>query len=740
MEENGIYGNYSWQAIPTGYTAKIPCVYNKDKEAKKHCVSSTKKYGKTNFDDCQSRMAVAIGKINDLADNLNTEDDQLQVSKQLQSFTEANATLFGSKDVKKTAEILEKIIDFDNVTILPENTKNNILKSFHDILETENYEEMAKDGAASSVRNSVEKFTDRISTDSEENSEFLKQPTIAIMVFKTTNDGVFFKVTGQNNQLDNIDISQNESDDSAALFSARVPGNQENSPITTVLFDNPSIYPDNSTVTSQDFTNTISSFISSFFSNLFISITPVNKVASLIAEIKYAELKGSHEIEDKKSVQMNFSLKNDQSSLQIIMALRPNYQCVYYNTDTGSWVQGEESGCESTVATSRNGSEQVTCSCDHMTSFAVLMSFDSDYDPAERIVTTLLLAASLVCLILTILAYLPLEDMLRRRSVRIHLLLAISFILSAIFFYSMEHGVNMNRKGNKLPSVTDTASTPCIFIAFLVNYLWLCQMAWMVCEAVMLYLDLVIVFNIHIKRFLLKSNLICWGIPLLFPTIGIIWGQEDFADPTTCFTRRNYGLVSFYVPVVLCILFNIFIFIKIFMSLFWKCTAGKGKEDTNSTTVKRTLRRRKQFKFAVTLTTILGLTWVFGFFLIIDGESTIWMRWLFIIFNSSQGIFIFILYVVLNDDLKKAWKKILKRSRVSTSSSSTGAPVPVTRRTGLGRQKTNSTALSDSASIGSGTLTKKEISTSSPTPEPASFALSKIVSRTNPDATFFIKF
>ena len=739
MEENDIYGEYSWQAIPAGYTAKIPCVYNEDKEAKRLCVASINKYGKTNFDDCQSKMAVEIGNLNDLADDLNTEDDQLQVSKQLQNITQTNAASFGSKDVKNTAEILEKIIDFDKVTILPESTKTNILKSFHDILETENYEEMAKDSAASSLRNSVEKFTDRISTDSEKNREFLKQPTIAIMVFKATDDRVFFKVSGQNDQLDDSNLSQDESDDSAALFSARVPGYQDKS-VTAVLFDNPSIYPDNSTVTSKDFTNTISSFISSFFSNLFKSITPVNKVASLIADVKYAELKGSHKIEDNKSVHMNFSLKDIQPSLQIIMALRPNYECVYYNTTKKSWTTGRESGCISTVVKNSVGKEQVTCSCDHMTSFAVLMSFDSDYDPAERIVTTLLLAASLVCLILTILAYLPLKDMLRRRSVRIHLLLAISFILSAIVFYSMEHGVNMNRKGNKLPSVTDTASNPCLFIAFLVNYLWLCQMAWMVCEAVMLYLDLVIVFNIHIKRFLLKSNLICWGIPLLFPTIGMIWGQEDFADPTTCFIRRNYGLISFYVPVILCILFNINIFIRIFMSLFWKCTAGKGKKDANSTTVKRTLRRRKQFKFAVTLTTILGLAWVLGFFLIIDGESTIWIRWLFIIFNSSQGIFIFILYVVLNDDLNKAWKKILKRSRISSSSSSSGAPVPLTRRTGLGRQKTDSTALSESASIGSGTLTKKEISTSSPKPKPASFDLSKIVSRTNSDAIFFIKY
>ena len=698
-EEDHIYGNYSWPTTEIGYHAQIPCVYNNETMARKFCDGSTIEYEKTKFDNCMSRMDEAIREIQNRADDLETEQDQFNVSRDLQKITENNATFFSSHDVIKVAEILNNLIDFNSDVNFNETVSSNILKSFNDILEARSYEEMARNDAATSMRNSTERFTDRISKDLEKSKEnktfqFLKEDTVAIVVLKNSEDEAFFKVSGENNQLKNSTLGQDDSDDNQddILFSARVPANEKKSQVTAALFDATTFYPDNTTV--QDFSLTLSSFFSDLFKP---RNTTATKVASLIAEVKYAEVKEMDGFDDGKKVNMSFSIKDGPSRIHYIMALRPSYQCAYYNTKTGSWVSGEKSGCTSSVVATIFGKETVTCSCNHMTSFAVLMSFDSDYDPVERIVTIILLAASLVCLVLTIIAYLPVKDMTRRRSVKTHLLLATSFILSTIVFYTMEHGVSTNHRDSSGPSESSTASTPCIIIAFLVNYLWLCQMAWMVCEAVMLYLDLIIVFNVHIKRFMLKSNLICWGVPLLFPIIGMIWGQEDFADPTTCFARRKYGLVTFYAPVVICILFNILIFIRIFVSLFWKCTCGKSEEDASKA---NTFKRRKQLKFAVTLTTILGIAWILGFFLIVDGDSTIWMRWLFIVFNSTQGIFIFILYVVLNDDLKKAWKKLLKISRTSSSSSSSSrGRITATKSTEVGKKKTKSAYIAENTSV-----------------------------------------
>jgi hypothetical protein len=75
-------------------------------------------------------------------------------------------------------------------------------------------------------------------------------------------------------------------------------------------------------------------------------------------------------------------------------------------------------------------------------------------------------------------------------------------------------------------------------------------------------------------------------------------------------------------------------------------------------------------KASVILLPLLGLTWVFGLFAV--NENTVVFAWLFTIFNSLQGVFIFILHVVRND---RVWGTFKKRYGVYTSraSKSTGS-------------------------------------------------------------------
>ena len=55
----------------------------------------------------------------------------------------------------------------------------------------------------------------------------------------------------------------------------------------------------------------------------------------------------------------------------------------------------------------------------------------------------------------------------------------------------------------------------------------------MVVEAVTMYLSLVKVLGVYIHRAMLKYCLLGWGVPIIFPLIGVAWGGADFADPKT---------------------------------------------------------------------------------------------------------------------------------------------------------------------------------------------------------------
>jgi len=71
---------------------------------------------------------------------------------------------------------------------------------------------------------------------------------------------------------------------------------------------------------------------------------------------------------------------------------------------------------------------------------------------------------------------------------------------------------------------------------------------------------------------------------------------------------------------------------------------------------------------------LLGAGWVFGFLVIFGGAATTPLRWLFILVNCSQGILIFIFYVICNAELRKLWlQKLGIIEPTSKGTSSTGA-------------------------------------------------------------------
>ena len=58
----------------------------------------------------------------------------------------------------------------------------------------------------------------------------------------------------------------------------------------------------------------------------------------------------------------------------------------------------------------------------------------------------------------------------------------------------------------------------------------------MVIEAVTMYQALVEVFGTYISRAMLKYSLVGWGVPILFPAIGLGLGgvgEDGYADPRT---------------------------------------------------------------------------------------------------------------------------------------------------------------------------------------------------------------
>ena len=72
-------------------------------------------------------------------------------------------------------------------------------------------------------------------------------------------------------------------------------------------------------------------------------------------------------------------------------------------------------------------------------------------------------------------------------------------------------------------------------------------------------------------------------------------------------------------------------------------------------------------RIAFTCSVLLGTAWIFGVLAI--GDMRDFFQWLFCIFNSLQGMFIFLFYTVRNAEARKQWRKVfgLHQSEVDSS-------------------------------------------------------------------------
>lgn len=102
---------------------------------------------------------------------------------------------------------------------------------------------------------------------------------------------------------------------------------------------------------------------------------------------------------------------------------------------------------------------------------------------------------------------------------------------------------------------------------------------------------------------------------------------------------------AFLAPVGIIIILNFIAFVLVMKQICGVSAKILTKSDRSKTT--------SRLRGAVSVVILLGLTWIFAIFAA-DGAGIVF-TYLFAIFNSLQGLFIFIFYCLLKKDAKRAW-------------------------------------------------------------------------------------
>ncbi|XP_030635324.1 adhesion G protein-coupled receptor L3 [Chanos chanos] len=283
-----------------------------------------------------------------------------------------------------------------------------------------------------------------------------------------------------------------------------------------------------------------------------------------------------------------------------------------------------------------------TCSCTHLTNFAVLMahvevkSADPVHDMLLDVITWVGILLSLVCLLLCIFTFCFFRGLQSDRNT-IHKNLCISLFIAETLFL-----LGINRADQPIA---------CAVFAALLHFFFLAAFTWMFLEGVQLYILLVEVFESeHSRRryFYLTG----YGVPTLIVAVSAAVDYHSYGTERVCWLRLDtYFIWSFIGPATLIIMLNV-IFLGIALYKMFHHTAIL-KPDSGC------LDNIKSWVIgAIALLCLLGLTWAFG--LMYVNESTVVMAYLFTVFNSLQGMFIFIFHCVLQKKVRKEYGKCLR--------------------------------------------------------------------------------
>ncbi|XP_055040393.1 adhesion G protein-coupled receptor L2 isoform X17 [Misgurnus anguillicaudatus] len=365
----------------------------------------------------------------------------------------------------------------------------------------------------------------------------------------------------------------------------------------------------------------------------------------------------------------------------------------YYNSNCSFWNYSERTmmgywstqGCKLIHA----NKSHTTCSCSHLTNFAVLMAHrellgaDKVQELLLSVISRVGIVVSLICLAMSIFTFCFFRGLQSDRNT-IHKNLCINLFLAELIFLI---GIDMTE-----PRMA------CSVIAGILHYFFLASFAWMCLEGVQLYLMLVEVFESEYSRrryFYMAGYL----LPAVVVGVSAAVDYRSYGTKKACWLRMdNHFIWSFIGPVTFIIMLNL-VFLLITMYKMMKHSTSlkpdsSRLEHINNYRVcdgyynsdlpgyednKPFIKSWVMGGFA--LLCLLGLTWTFGLFFI--SESSVVLAYLFTIFNTFQGMFIFTFHCLLQKKVRREYSKCLRHtyccSRIPTESSHSSTKTSTTR-------------------------------------------------------------
>ncbi|XP_040920038.1 adhesion G-protein coupled receptor G6 isoform X5 [Toxotes jaculatrix] len=620
-EENPVH--YRWPESRPTVTQTLPCFPNKNQWTSRTCMISFQNYSSywsdADLSNCTSIDTIEV-----------SEENAADVAKQLSDITENELS---SHEV---SQVVTKVKELVNVAKINTTLASAVVTIISNVMTSS---ETALAATSEKALKAVDELVQKIEFEGPSVSITSKHLALGISALNTTvfNGTSFSAFRPANTSNPQIDF---KSETVNPLAQVTLPAS---------LLSNVSL--------SESDRSSLSRINFMFFSktNLFQKEQDGRSLNSYVV----ASSVGNFSISGLKNpVEIEIVHLSEQPSI--------NPVCVFWdfsmNNGRGGW---NRDGC---FVSEESTSNRTICFCDHLTHFGILMDIsgvsahiDSRNNKILTFITYIGCGISAIFSAATLLTYIAFEKLRRDYPSKILMNLSTSLLLLNMVFLL---------DGWLASLETDWL---CLSVAVFLHYFLLTSFTWMGLESIHMYIALVKVFNTYIRRYILKFCIVGWGLPAML--VGIVLavdkksyglqkygtGESGEGSSEFCWIQNS---VVFYTTCVgyFCVVFllNVAMFIVVMLQI-----CGRNGKRSNRTLREEVLRNLRS---VISLTFLLGMTW--GFALFAWGPVSLAFMYLFTIFNSLQGLFIFIFHCALKENVQKQWRRYLCCGRFKLSDNS----------------------------------------------------------------------
>ncbi|XP_029801115.1 adhesion G protein-coupled receptor F5 isoform X6 [Suricata suricatta] len=374
----------------------------------------------------------------------------------------------------------------------------------------------------------------------------------------------------------------------------------------------------------------------------------------------------SHNITMPFSISMTFKNTNPSGAIP---------RCVFWNFNlanhTGGW---DTSGCY----VNKVDEDSVSCICDHLTSFSILMSPDSPYPGSLlEILLDIISYIGLCFSILSLAACLIVEAVVwksvtkNRTSSMRHICIvniAASLLLADVWFIVAAAIHNHHHP---------LSEAACVAATFFIHFFYLSVFFWMLTLGLMLFYRLV--FILHDTSKSIQKAIafsLGYGCPLVISviTVGATQPQEVYTRKNACWLNweDTKALLAFVIPALIIVVVNMTITVVVISKILRPSIGDKPSKQEKSSLFQIS-------KSIGVLTPLLGLTWGFGLATVFQGSNAVF-HIIFTLLNAFQGLFILLFGCLWDQKVQEALLKKFSLSRWSSQhskSTSLGSSTPV---------------------------------------------------------------